>query len=86
MIKVICTCSETAHFDYARVETTNFEWISAKVKFFQSLGLSAVITVSVDDVRTLAIYVLPTSIEFENFSDSYLDLNDEIAYHVLHEA
>ena len=86
MMKVICTCDETAHFDYARVEATNFEWVSAKVKFFQSLKLRAVITISVDDVRTLAIYVLPDSVEFENFSDDYLDLNDEIAYHVLHEA
>ena len=86
MIKVICTCSETAHFDYARIEATYFEWISAKVKFFQSLKLSAVITISVDEVRTLAIYVLPEAVEFENFSDDYLDLNDEIVYHVLHEA
>ncbi len=83
MMKVICTCSETAHFDYARIETTHFWWISAKIKFFQSLELSAVITISVDNVRILAIYVLPTSIEFENFSDNYLDLNEEIKKNVL---
>lgn len=83
-MKVICTCNDTAHFDYALVD--RFDWISAKVKFFQSLNLKARITVAVDDVRTLAIYVLDDSVEFENFSDNYLDLNDEIAYHVLHEA
>lgn len=87
MIKVICTCHNMNNFEFARIETTDFEWISAKVKFFHSLGKKATISISVDSVITLVIHVLEDGhVEFENKSDSYLDLNDEIAYHVLHEA
>ena len=83
-MKVICTCNDTAHFDYALVKS--FDWILAKVKFFQSLNLKAKITVAIDDVRILEIYTLEDSIEFEAVHDSYLDINQEIKDYVLHEA
>ncbi len=86
MIKVICMCHDRAHFDYARIEVSDFAWIAAKIKFFQSLSLTATITVSVDGIRSLTIYVLSAGVEFEDESDAYLDLNDEIQHYVLREA
>lgn len=83
-MKVICTCNETNHFDYALVST--YDWILAKIKFFQSLNLRAKITVAVDDVRILEIYTVDTNVEFEDVHDNYLDINHEIKNYVLHEA
>ena len=83
-MKVICTSNDNNHFDYALVD--RFDWISAKIKFFQSLNLKAKITVAVDDVRILEIYTIGDNIEFETVHDNYLDINQEIKDYVLHEA
>jgi hypothetical protein len=86
MIKVICTCDAAAHFDYARVEDDNINWILAKIKFFRDLGVAATLTIAKDDVRVLMLYISPDSIELDHRSTAFPTLTKNITHHVLREA
>ena len=86
-MKVIWACEGMSHYEYARVEATNFEWVKAKVQFFQKMNLRTTITLIVDGVRALVIHVLKDGhLEFDNVEDLYPDLADEVVYYVLHGA